>query len=79
MRRESIQHFIQVNSVIGNARREVLHLIYHDLATLTHKLLLLLKITGSFEIHSLEALGFVVSWQPCDLRVQILQLQKNKK
>ena len=54
-RGESIQHFIQVNSVIGNAQHEVSDLIYHDLATLTHKLHLLLKITGSFEIHSLEA------------------------
>ncbi|KAL7386361.1 hypothetical protein ABVT39_007328, partial [Epinephelus coioides] len=53
-RGESIQHFIQLAPVIGNALHQVSELIYRDLATLTHKLHLLLKIISCFEIHSFE-------------------------
>lgn len=53
-RGDSIQHFIQLAPVIGNALHQVAELIYRDLATLTHKLHLLLEIIGRFEMHSFE-------------------------
>lgn len=51
------QHVIQLAPVTGNDLYQLSELINRDLATLTHKLLLLLKIIGSFEMHSFEGSG----------------------
>lgn len=51
------QHVFQLAQVTGNDLYKLSELINRDLATLTHKLLLLLKIIGPFEMQPFEGSG----------------------